>query len=284
MVILLLGGGGGGAYWYFYIKPDGATGVVSNYPERMTWIKGDTFKMGKPPESATKEELNQTPVNPIAVDDFWMGNYEVSNKEYKKFIDEAKYATPEGWQNGSYAPGTDDLPVVNVTWIDANAYCSWLSGKLDGRKARLPSEAEWEYAARGTDERLYPWGKTWAANRTVSGDSQVKGEAVPVTSSSLEQDQSPFRIFAMAGNVSEWTSSDYSMYPGSKAVTEDKFKGNKIVRGGHFKSTKESITTTFRSWNPVDYKDVKLGFRVLAESTREDSKKQDKDSKINEAP
>lgn len=283
IILLLLGVGSAGAYWYLYLRQPPPT-TSADEPERMTWIKGETFKMGKAAETATKDELNQTPVNPISVNDFWMGNYEVSNKEYKKFIDEAKYAPPEDWQNGSYAPGTDDLPVVNVTWIDANAYCSWLSGKLGGRKVRLPSEAEWEYAARGTDERPYPWGKTWAANRTVSGDSQVKGESVPVTSPSLEKDESPFRIFAMAGNVSEWTSSDYSMYPGSKAVAEDKFKGNKIVRGGHFKSAKENVTTTFRSWNSVDFKDVKLGFRVLAESTDEDRKKHDKNSKLNEAP
>ncbi|MBI4850919.1 MAG: SUMF1/EgtB/PvdO family nonheme iron enzyme [Acidobacteria bacterium] len=286
VIVVLLGGGGAGAYWYLYIKGSGSKNgsPPSDSPERMTWIKGNTFKMGKSPETASKDELNQTPVNPIAVDDFWLGNYEVSNKEYKKFIDETKYAPPPDWQDGSFPPGTDDLPVVNVTWIDANAYCSWLSGKLGGRKARLPNEAEWEYAARGTDERPYPWGKTWAANRTVSGDSQVKGEAVPVTSASLEQDQSPFRIFAMAGNVAEWTYSDYSIYPNSKAPVEDKFKGNKIIRGGHFKSTKEAITTTFRSWSPVDFKDPKVGFRVLAESTPEDRKKNDKDSKLEDAP
>lgn len=286
IVLIFLLVGSAGTYWYLYIrKPDSGAGKTSgNNPDRMTWIKGNTFKMGKNPENAAKDELNQTPVNPIAVDDFWLGNYEVSNKEYKKFIDETKYAAPQDWQDGAYPPGTDDLPVVNISWIDANAYCSWLSGKIGGRKVRLPNEAEWEYAARGTDERPYPWGKTWAANRTVSGDSQVKGEAVPVTSTSLEQDESPFRIFAMAGNVAEWTSSDYSMYPGSKAPAEDKFKGNKIVRGGHFKSTKEAVTTTFRSWSAVDYKDVKVGFRVLAESTAEDRKAQNKDAKLDDAP
>lgn len=285
ILVVLLAGGGAGAYWYLYIRE--VKVAIDDYdsPERMSWVKGNTFKMGKSPETATKDELNQTPVNPIAVDDFWMGTYEVSNLEYKKFVDETKYAPPEDWQGGNFPPGTDDLPVVNVSWIDANTYCSWLSGKLGGRKVRLPSEAEWEYAARGTDERPYPWGKTWAANRTVSGDSQVKGEAVKVTSAVLGQDESPFRIFAMAGNVAEWTSSDYSMYPNSKAVTEDKLKGNKIIRGGHFKSTKETVTTTFRSWSSIDAKDPKIGFRVLAEPTEADRKKQNKETnKLDAAP
>jgi eukaryotic-like serine/threonine-protein kinase len=286
LLVIFLGGGAAGVY-FFVIKPNSTQTSGSNDlpPEfdrlGMVWIKGNTFKMGK--DSTVKEELIQTPIHPIAVSDFWLSAYEISNKEYKKFVDEAKYQAPEGWQNNEFAPGTDNHPVVNISWIDATAYCQWLSGKT-GRKFRLPTEEEWEYAARGTDERIYPWGKIWASNRTVSGESAIKGEAAPVNASGLSQDQSPFRIFAMAGNVSEWTNSDYSVYPSSKATLEDKFKGNKIVRGGHFKSPTESLTTTFRSWNAVDYKDVKIGFRVAADSTSEDSKKNDKNSNVENAP
>ncbi len=287
ILLVLFIGIGAGAVYIFVIKPGQTTNTnSSDLPAEfdrlgMVWIKGNTFKMGK--ESTAKEELVQTPVHPISVSDFWLSAYEISNKEYKKFVDEAKYQAPEGWQNNEFAPGTDNHPVVNISWIDATAYCQWLSGKT-GRKFRLPTEEEWEYAARGTDERVYPWGKIWASNRTVSGESAIKGEAAPVNASGLSQDQSPFRIFAMAGNVAEWTNSDYSIYPGSKATAEDKFKGNKIVRGGHFKSPTESVTTTFRSWNAVDYKDVKVGFRVAADSTSEDSKKNDKGANVENAP
>ncbi len=282
VVFLVLAGGG--LFWYFNYGPGGkdSKGGAMD-PDNMVWIRGTTFKMGKSPEDAGKDELNQTPVHPTAVNDFWLSTYEISNKEYKKFVDEAKYPAPEGWQDGSFPPGTDNNPVVNISWDDANQYCRWLSGKLN-RKFRLPTEEEWEYAARGTDERVYPWGKQWAANRTVSGESQVKGEASPVNSPALSQDQSPFRIFAMAGNVSEWTASDYSMYPNSKVPEEDKFKGNKIIRGGHFKSPNVELTTTFRRWATRDFKDIKIGFRIAADSTPEDKKRHDKESKLEDAP
>lgn len=272
VIVILLISGGIGAYLKFGTGGSKQNTGNDKFFANMVWLKGDTFKMGRAPETATKDELDQTPVHPTAVADFWMGRYEVTNEEYKQFLDDTKRKAPEDWPNGNYAPDRASHPITNINWTDAVAYCDWLSTK-SGRKFRLPTEEEWEYAARGTDERPYPWGKVWATNRTVSGDSSIKGEPVPVNSPSLANDISPFRVFGMAGNVSEWTNSSYTVYPDSKAVMEDKYRGQKVIRGGHYSARKEATMATYRTSNPVDFIDPHIGFRVAADSTDEDKKR-----------
>lgn len=102
------------------------------------------------------------PLRRVSVSDFAIAETEVTNRQYAEFVEAAKHRAPFGWTDGKFPEGADDLPVVGITWSDANYYCDWL-GKELGATVRLPSEAEWERAARGDNdaENKYPWGAEW---------------------------------------------------------------------------------------------------------------------------
>jgi eukaryotic-like serine/threonine-protein kinase len=235
----------------------------------MKLVTGNSFKMGRP--SANEVSPDETPEHSVSVGDFWLGAYEVTNAEYKKFIDAERYPAPSNWVGNNIPPGIEDSPVINISWNDAVAYCRWLSQKSQ-RTFRLPTEEEWEYAARGIDGRLYPWGQTWQNDYTVSGESLAKGGALPIKSPFLEKDVSPFGIYGLAGNVSEWTTSPYSLYPGSSASKDDNCNQCKMLRGGNYKSKTVNTTATFRAWKPAEEKNPLIGFRVAADVLPEDYK------------
>jgi serine/threonine-protein kinase len=286
IIFVLLGVGGGVGYFIYSKNSQNAGGGKGDDPAlnqyfqslNMIWIEGTTYKMGR--DLGKDVSPDETPAHPVTVGDFWISQYETKNSDYKLFIDDAKYTPPEGWQGANFAPGTGDLPVTNVSWDDAVAYCKWLS-KKSGRSFRLPTEAEWEFAARSADGRTFPWGNVFATNRTVSGESDVSGQMVPVNSPVLQNDMSPLRIFGMAGNVTEWTGSEYAIYPDSTAKLDADCKGCKIFRGGNFKSSNKQITTTFRGWMTQSDKNPRIGFRVAADATPDDHKFYKKDATIN---
>ena len=127
---------------------------------------GDNFNEGAPHEK---------PVHNVYLDAYFIGKYQVTNGEYKRFIDDNGYTSEKYWSAGGFGncgdlplywdndtyrgggiSGNERFPVIGVSWYEANAYCKWLSSKT-GKNYRLPTEAEWEKAARGTDQRRYPW-------------------------------------------------------------------------------------------------------------------------------
>ncbi|MGD8814098.1 MAG: SUMF1/EgtB/PvdO family nonheme iron enzyme [Anaerolineales bacterium] len=160
---------------------------------------------------------NEKPQRLVYLDAFEIDRYEVVNEQYHRFIIATGRRPPRYWNDSDYPPGQADIPVVGVGWLDADAYCAWV-GK------RLPTEAEWEKACRGTDERVYPWGDTWYHDRANVGVPFVEpqsgmwdkawiflqadpdGSELPGLRpiGTYPEGASAYGVMDMAGNASEW--------------------------------------------------------------------------------
>jgi formylglycine-generating enzyme required for sulfatase activity len=157
------------------------------------------------------------------------------------------------------------LPVVNVSYQDAVKFAEWRS-KRDGVKYRLPTEEEWEYAARGGDQdRIYPWGNEWVQGYAGTKDSGATG---PKPVGSYPQDKTRWDVLDMAGNVYEWTSSKASLYPGNEAQVDPAHKNWMVVRGGAYVTDyRQKSPTTYRDWFDASRKEGVIGFRLVRVTT-----------------
>lgn len=174
-----------------------------------------------------------------------IGKYPVTNAEYARFAE----ATGRDWQ----APdGEDDHPAIYVSWYDAVAYCEWLTETLDdGCVYRLPTEEEWEKAARGTDGREYPWGNERPTSELCNFDRNV-GDITPVGRHSPQGD-SPYGCADMAGNVWEWTVNGWG--PGNVC---------RVLRGGAFYNNERYVRCASRLRDYPYYRIGYFGFRLVA--------------------
>jgi len=159
---------------------------------------------------------------------YWIDKYEVTNLQYKQFIDATGRKSPSHFRNRTYPEGKVDHPVVYVSWHDAHDYCEW-AGK------RLPTDIEWEKAARGDkDDRDYPWGDEFDTTRLNSPvrwkTLHMQGDTTPV--GAFEGGKSPFGLYDMSGNVWEWTDSWYVQYPGNTWPSENYGEQYKVLKGG----------------------------------------------------
>ena len=182
--------------------------------QHMVFIPSGEFHMGSL-EDDRFAEGDEEPQRVINLPAFYIDKLEVSNIEYKRFTDATGCRTPEHWKDGEYAEGTDFYPVAEVSWYEATAYAKWV-GK------RLPTEAEWEKASRGTDARRFPWGDEFDqdfANREKDFE--------PVAS--YFEGASPYEALNMAGNVAEWTATAYEAYPEIGLSVPDAFGGATAV-------------------------------------------------------
>jgi formylglycine-generating enzyme required for sulfatase activity len=157
----------------------------------MVFIPAGTFTMGDTHGDGNKDEK---PTHPVSVAAFWLDKTEVTTAQFARFV-QAGNIVRENWQDRSIS--RDQHPVVWITWYSAVAYCKWM-------RKRLPAEAEWEYAARGTDGRKYPWGNQWDENRAVAFVDN-RGPHFTATVGSYPSGASPFGILDLVGNVMEWT-------------------------------------------------------------------------------
>ncbi len=216
-------------------------------PEGMVYVPGGTFEMGR----AGGDEF-ESPPHIVSVNPFFIDRTEVTNEEYQRFVSAEGHRAPLHWSDGKFPEGQAKFPVVNVSWDDAKAYARWAN-------KRLPTEAEWEFAARGADNRLYPWGGSWSQNFANAGRDK-NGSLVAV--GSFTTGASPFGVFDMCGNAWEWTASDYEDYPGRNPPTSLAGAGLKVIRGGGYDVSPKRATTTYRGAIPPDRTPDKTGFRL----------------------
>ena len=202
-------------------------------PPGMVYVSGGVFIMG---DDAGDEY--ESPAHSVTVKPFFIDTYEVTSAKYAEFIRATNRVAPVGWNSGTFPPGTGNRPVTGVNWYDAQAYAEW-AGK------RLPTEQEWEFAARGTDGRRYTWGDAWRSRAANAGDSTA-GRLVDV--GLYPEGKSPFGAFDMIGNALEWTASDLRPYPGAQ-IPDFPVGPRKIIRGGSWvEADPPDWSTTFRGF------------------------------------
>lgn len=238
-----------GASWWILRQapasalPEEAAPSAVSVPPGMVSIPGGEFQMGR-----DDGNVYERPAHKIQVKPFYIDHYEVTNDEYAKFVRLTRRNPPAHWREGQYENGEARLPVVNVTWYEARAFCEW-AGK------RLPVEAEWEYAARGRDNRLYPYGNEW---KPRFSNARETGLDKPQAVGSYPEGDSTFGVADLAGNVAEWTETEFLPYPGSQARRDD---GHRIIRGGGFRVPAREQTATERFFDRPSASYDFVGFR-----------------------
>jgi len=189
----------------------------------MVVIPAGAFLMGSTPASELswlEQGVDETPQHRVKLGAFWIDRYEVTENDYAVFVEATGHRAPRVWSAGR--PRRDDHPVIDVSWHDADAYCRW-AGK------RLPTEAEWEKAARGVDGRTWVWGSEYRPGAASLGDGGL-GDTAPV--GSHPEDASPYGVYDMTGNAMEWTASWYRAYPGSTLRRNDFGEQYRVLKGG----------------------------------------------------
>lgn len=212
----------------------------------MTYVSGGEFIFGS---DETKED--ESPRQTIYVDSFNIDIQPVTCAEYKGFVDATGHRLPRNWKDGQIPPGQESHPVVWVSWNDALAYAEW-AGK------RLPTEVEWEKAARGIDGRVYPWGDTFDSSRCNSREANLK-KTNPVDE--FPEGASPHGAMDMSGNVWEWTADWYQGYPQTQFTSNYFGETYKVLRGGGWFSEQDLVRTTKRNANSPDAANDDIGFR-----------------------
>ena len=212
----------------------------------MTYVSGGEFIFGS---DGAKED--ESPQQTMYVDGFNIDIHPVTCAEYKEFVDAMRHRPPRNWKDGQIPAGQEEHPVVWVSWDDALAYAEW-AGK------RLPTEIEWEKAARGTDGRIYPWGNTFDSSRCNSREANLK-KTNPV--GEFPGGASPYGALDMAGNVWEWTADWYDAYRGSVYQLERFGTTHKVFRGGSWFDGSDAVRATTRNSGKPDFMFSTIGFR-----------------------
>lgn len=198
--------------------------------------------------------LDEHPQRTVSLPSYEIDRYEVTNGQFRGFVDATRTQPPPTWPEGRFAPEQTAWPVTGVTWFEADRYCRW-AGK------RLPTEAEWEKAARGTDGREFPWGDTFdEKNGNIGGTALA-----PV--GSFPDGVSPYGVHDMAGNVSEWVADWYRAYPGSTYTSDAFGERFKVVRNsswggsaGHY-TVAHFYRAAYRFYHAPDQRFRDIGFR-----------------------
>jgi len=238
----------------------------------MVLIPEGAFTMGAGDGSG-----NERPEHKVWLDSYLIDQFEVPINRYAKFLEQAKQSPPPTWDEDAVA-SAGNRPAVGLSWADAEAYCKW-TGK------RLPTEAEWEKAARGTDGRRYPWGQmqpfvdianynrgAWVSDAVTltAIDSGIEG--MSVRHGTKEGGRSPFGLYNMAGNAAEWVADWYDREYYAKSPERNPkgpVKGEKkVMRGGSWADLPMGLRVTARVSAEPDFQDRTLGVRCAMDATK----------------
>jgi formylglycine-generating enzyme required for sulfatase activity/tRNA A-37 threonylcarbamoyl transferase component Bud32 len=234
----------------------------------MVYVPPGEFEMG-----STEGRDNERPVHTVALDDFWIDQTEVSNAQYRRCVQAGDCSPPENSSSSTrvlyYRTSTyDNYPVIHVTWHQAADYCAWAG-------AQLPTEAEWEYAARGPEGRVYPWGDEFDGTRLNYCDANCRHEHADETVDDGHADTAPVGSYPggaswcgaldMAGNVFEWVADWYDDNPSEAQVnpTGPETGVEKVQHGGGWRTDQNNVRAAYRPHHAPDdhYDDV--GFRCV---------------------
>jgi formylglycine-generating enzyme required for sulfatase activity len=251
---------------YWGVRSTQRGGLVNTGEPEWMEIPAGGFWMG-----SEKGREWERPLHRLYLDTFWIARRLVTNDQYRLFVKASGYPNPAHWEDGAIQLGLEQHPVVRVGWHDALAYCGWLSHMTD-KMITLPSEAQWEKAARGdSDQREYPWGDAFEAGRVNSKEAGIRRTNFV---GSFPGGASPYGVLDLSGNAWEWTRSKWGAnlekpefgYPYAPGDGREELDGNvpRIVRGGSWVDDKTRVRCAFRSWQGPNVKDVNLGFRVIA--------------------
>jgi formylglycine-generating enzyme required for sulfatase activity len=220
-------------------------------------IEGGWFTMG-----SDHGQDDERPPHRVFVDTFEMGVYPVTRAEYEVFVRGTHHPPPRDWTHPSFA--RPDLPVVGVSWEDGVAFCAWLASR-DVRRVRLPSEAEWEYAARGNRDGRYPWGDEIPDWIPDGGRGPLDGPW-PV----MLGQPNGFGLFGIAGNVHEWCadwhSADYYAHSPERNPTGPATGVRRVSRGGAWRHATTLSRITQRSKLDPTFRYTDYGFRVARDA------------------
>jgi formylglycine-generating enzyme required for sulfatase activity len=262
------------------------------FEPEMIFIPAGEFFMGSDSSKDKKAPKEEQPQHRLYLPDYYMAKTPVTNAQYAAFVqatDHQTTAEKEGWSyvwidqdlkiiegadwQHPYGPQSniikkDDYPAVVISWHDAVAYCHWLA-KVTGRPYRLPGEAEWEKAARGSDGRIYPWGNQWDPKRCNTSEG---GQGGTTPMGVYSDGASPYGLLDMAGNVWEWCATKWQKtYPYDVEADEwqpDYLDGthSRVLRGGSWYLNRNYARCSFRNlYLPYDrFND--FGFRVVLAS------------------
>ncbi|MEM7346358.1 MAG: formylglycine-generating enzyme family protein, partial [Chloroflexota bacterium] len=240
----------------------------------MTYVPASEFTMGSNEADlqwvATQLGKNfderhyqrELPRHALPLDTYEIGRYPVTNIEYQAFVQLAPHAPPAHWEKDQAPVELADHPVTNISWEDAVAYCEWLSG-VTNSTYRLPTEIEWERAARGTDARRFPWGEVWRNNLANTKDAGM-GATTPVGQYSPTGD-SPAGCADMSGNVFEWTADWLQPYPDNPKEQGRYKEIYKVIRGGSFVQDQIEARCAHRGGQKPAVKAGNIGFRCVRE-------------------
>ncbi len=231
----------------------------------MVLIPEGPFPMGVP-HGDRDGGRDEYPRHDVFVNNFYIDKFELTNGRYLEFVKAANHRVPQNpknatrnlWQGDTITESLTDRPVVNVDWADANAYCQW-AGK------RLPTEAEWEKAAKGTADRRFPWGNVEPTNKHLNFNQQWIGEKTLMPVGSYELGKSPFGVYDMAGNVWEWVNDwyDAKYYEKSPAKnpTGPETGTKRVLRGSGWQNETPTVRIFTRVDSDPTIRNESTGFR-----------------------